>query len=145
MEITVLAVGRNRDAPCAALFDDYGARLPWALTVVELVPRRGQTGDAALLGALPRDAVVVALDELGRDLSSRQLATTIGGWREEARTRLAFLIGGPDGHGDGVRARADLVLSLGRMTWPHRLVRVMLAEQLYRAATILSGHPYHRD
>ena len=88
---------------------------------------------------------MVALDERGRDLTSRDLASTFGRWRDDARTRLAFLIGGPDGHGDAVRARADLLLSFGRMTWPHRLVRVMLAEQLYRAATILAGHPYHRD
>jgi 23S rRNA (pseudouridine1915-N3)-methyltransferase len=88
---------------------------------------------------------MVALDERGRDLTSRDLADQIAAWRRDGQRDLAFLVGGPDGLDDAVLARADLTLALGRMTWPHRLVPALLAEQLYRASTILTGHPYHRD
>jgi 23S rRNA (pseudouridine1915-N3)-methyltransferase len=93
----------------------------------------------------PADALVVALDERGVTLSSRDLAARLGGWRDSGRREIAFLIGGADGLGRAALDRAALVLSLGPMTWPHLLVRVMLAEQLYRAVAILQGHPYHRD
>ena len=97
-----------------------------------------------LLAAVPPGAALVALDERGRDLTSEALAGQLGRWRDEGARAAAFLIGGPDGLGAAARERAALVLSLGRMTWPHMLVRAMLAEQLYRATTILAGHPYHR-
>ena len=97
-----------------------------------------------LLAAVPPGAALVALDERGRDLTSEALADQLGRWRDEGARAAAFLIGGPDGLGAAARERASLVLSLGRMTWPHMLVRAMLAEQLYRATTILAGHPYHR-
>ncbi len=97
-----------------------------------------------LLAAVPPGAALVALDERGRDLTSEALAGQLGRWRDEGARAAAFLIGGPDGLGAAARERASLVLSLGRMTWPHMLVRAMLAEQLYRATTILAGHPYHR-
>jgi 23S rRNA (pseudouridine1915-N3)-methyltransferase len=98
-----------------------------------------------LAGAISRDAVVIALDENGRNLTSRALANRIGAWQTQGRSEFAFLVGGPDGLDPALIQRADLVLALGRMTWPHRLVRVLLAEQLYRAGTILAGHPYHRE
>ena len=97
-----------------------------------------------LLATVPAGAVVVALDERGRDLGSVEFADKMRGWRDGGTTDLAFLIGGADGHGDAVRERADLLLCLGRMTWPHMLVRALLAEQLWRAHSILTGHPYHR-
>ena len=98
-----------------------------------------------LLAAVPADAAVVALDESGQALSSRALAARIGRWRDDGRGCIAFLVGGADGLDDAVCARADLVLSFGKATWPHMLARAMLAEQLYRAQQILAGHPYHRD
>ena len=84
------------------------------------------------------------MDERGRDLKSRELADRIGRWRDDGVQDLAFAIGGADGLSQAVRDRADLLLAFGRATWPHMLVRAMLAEQIYRAQTILSGHPYHR-
>jgi 23S rRNA (pseudouridine1915-N3)-methyltransferase len=108
-------------------------------------PRRLAEEAERLSSAVARDGVLITLDEDGRNLTSRALATRIGAWQRQGRGGLAFLIGGPDGLDPALIRRADLVLALGRMTWPHRLVRVLLAEQLYRAGTILAGHPYHRD
>jgi 23S rRNA (pseudouridine1915-N3)-methyltransferase len=156
MRLAVLAVGRLRaDQPERALFDDYRLRFdrigrPLALgpiTVTEVEDRRnlGMTAEADLLArAIPAGAVVVALDERGAQMASPDLARALAGWRDGGRPDAAFLIGGADGLAPALRDRADLVLSFGRMVWPHMLVRVMLAEQLYRAATILSGSPYHR-
>jgi 23S rRNA (pseudouridine1915-N3)-methyltransferase len=152
MRVTIAAVGRDRSGPARELFDSYCRRCPWPIRLVEIAPRSAmplerRLADEAgrLLGAIPRDAALTALDERGRLLSSRSFATRIGAWQQEGRSDLAFLIGGPDGLAGDLLERADLVLALGRMTWPHLLVRVLLAEQIYRATTILAGHPYHRD
>ena len=151
MELLVVAVGRSRDAPILALFDEYARRCPWPIRLVEVQPkdsvppeRRMAAEAELLLAAIPPGAAVVALDEGGRDLASADLARQLGDWRDRYRRTTAFLIGGPDGLAESARAAADLRLAFGRQTWPHRLVRVMLAEQLYRATTILAGHPYHR-
>lgn len=98
-----------------------------------------------ILAALPTGARLVALDERGQAWTSRELADRLGQWRDQGTAALAFAIGGADGLGRAVIERADAVLSLGAMTWPHLLVRGMLLEQLYRAQQILAGHPYHRD
>lgn len=148
MRITVCAVGRVRRGPEQALWDDYTRRLSWPVTLREVEDKRGgperQTREAALLrAAVPEGAVVIALDGRGRALSSEAFADRLGQWRDGGRS-LAFLIGGADGLTDDLRGRADLLLSLGAMTWPHQLARVMLIEQIYRAASILAGHPYHR-
>ncbi len=133
------------------LFDDYAGRTVPAIQLREIEVRRRAAPDAlrrlegeALLEALPKGAVAVALDGGGSTLSSEGLAARLGDWRDGGRGEAAFLVGGADGHDPQVLARADLRLSLGAMTWPHLLVRVMLAEQLYRAQSILAGHPYHR-
>ena len=97
-----------------------------------------------LTKALPQGAALCVLDERGKTLSSPEFAQAIAGWRDAGRQDAAFVIGGADGVDPELRQRADLVISFGRLVWPHMLVRVMLAEQLYRAATILSGSPYHR-
>ncbi len=152
MRVTVVAVGRDRTGPFRHLFDDYAARCPWPVRLVEVTARanlpdeRRMAEEAErLLQAVPDGAVVVALDERGQDLDSQSFAARISHWQGEGRRELACLIGGPDGLAPAVLERADEILAFGRMTWPHRLVRVMLAEQLYRAATILAGHPYHRE
>lgn len=151
MRLTIAAVGRARPGPLRDLFDDYAGRSAWPLTLREVEARKGLSGAALkreeaalLLGVVPAGAAVVALDERGRDLDSAGFARLLGRWRDEGRGELAFLIGGADGHDDAVRDRAELLLSFGRLTWPHMLARTMLAEQIYRAQTILSGHPYHR-
>ena len=123
-------------------------RTPVALREVE--DKRAGTGRKAreadlLLSALPKNATVVALDERGKTLSSIQLAHALAAWRDDGTADIAFVIGGADGLDARVTQRADLVLSLGPMTWPHLMVRAMLAEQLYRAQQILAGHPYHRE
>lgn len=97
-----------------------------------------------LLALLPAGARVIALDERGRNIASEALAADIGRARDEACPAYALLIGGPDGLDDSLRARADLTIAFGAVTWPHQLVRALAAEQLYRAITILAGHPYHR-
>lgn len=105
----------------------------------------GREAEGVLLRrALPAGAPVVALDERGRMLGSRELASRLGTWRDEGARETVFLIGGADGLCPELRGEADLALSLGAMVWPHRLVRAMLAEQLYRASSILAGTPYHR-
>jgi len=151
MRVTIAAVGRDRSGPARDLFDEYCRRCSWSIRLVEVTPRsaipleRRLAEEAArLAAAIPREAALIALDQRGRLLSSRAFATRVAAWQQR-RGDLAFLIGGPDGLAEDLIKRAELVLALGRLTWPHRLVRVLLAEQLYRASTILAGHPYHRD
>ena len=155
MRITLLAVGRLRSGPESALVADYLDRfaktgrplgLP-TVQVVEVEDRRnlGMAAEAALLArAIPDGAAVVVLDERGEQMASPGFAARIAAFRDQARD-LCFVIGGADGLDPAIRDRADWQISLGRMVWPHMLVRVMLAEQLYRAATILAGGPYHRE
>jgi 23S rRNA (pseudouridine1915-N3)-methyltransferase len=154
MRILIAAVGRVRAGPERDLFEAYRRRLTWPLSLKEVEERRPlpaarlttREGEL-LLAALPAKAgglVVVALDERGKALASEAFARRIADWRDGGAQDLAFLIGGADGHAPAVRERADFVLSLGPMTWPHLMVRAMLAEQLYRAQQILAGHPYHR-
>ena len=149
MRLVVAAVGRGRDDPAQQIFESYRRRLPWPVELREA--RAGGGGDsgrereaAALLKGLPEGAYVVVLDGTGKALTSEAFAAHLARIRDDGATVVAFLIGGADGHGAPALARADMVLSFGPMTWPHLLVRAMLAEQLWRAASILSGHPYHR-
>jgi len=151
MRLKIAAVGRLRDVPGRAMFDEYAGRMVWPLVVREvelkrpLPPEDAKAEEARLLlDAIGRDAVVVALDERGAEWSSAELARRIGGWRDEGVPELAFAIGGADGHGRALIERAAATIAFGRMTWPHRLARIMLIEQLYRAQQILAGHPYHR-
>lgn len=154
MRILILAVGRAGAGPERDLFEHYRGRSRWPIALKEveergrLAPeelRRREAGK--LLAALPRRAAslrIVALDEHGDDLASEAFARRLGAWRDEGVAEAAFLIGGSHGLDAAARERADLVLALGRMTWPHLMVRGLLAEQIYRAQQILAGHPYHR-
>lgn len=142
MRLRILAIGRCRDAPIRELTERWLVRCSLPAELVELQPRGSEA--EALLAALPSEGRIVALDERGRDLGSAEIAATLGRWRDDGERLASFVIGGADGLDAAVLARADLRLAFGRATWPHMLVRAMLAEQLYRAGTILSGHPYHR-
>lgn len=155
MRLHLCAVGRLRAGPERDLVDDYLQRLdrsgrPLGLGPViehEVEDRKGGgiAGEGALLvRAIPDGAALCVLDERGKLLTSPEFAAHLAGWRDGGRQDAAFVIGGADGVDPALRARADLLLGFGRMVWPHMLVRVMLAEQLYRAATILAGAPYHR-
>ena len=151
MRITLAAVGRAKAGPTRDLYEHYSARLNWRLTLKEVDERRALAPEALkasegerLLAAVPEGARLIALDEAGRHLTSADFAELLGRWRDEGVQHLAIAIGGAEGLAEAVRARADLVLALGAMTWPHLLVRALVVEQLYRAQTILSGHPYHR-
>lgn len=155
MRLWLCAVGRLRAGPERALVEDYAARLtragrPLSLGPLEVREVDARGGGAAAEGALllraaPDGAQLVALDERGRAMGSPDLARALAGWRDDGARDAAFLIGGADGHGPAVRDAAHLVLSFGPMVWPHALARAMLAEQLYRATSILAGSPYHRE
>ena len=130
------------------LIDHYSKRIRWPINLREIDDRkfagnRDREG-VAILSAVPDGAVVVMLDERGYNLTSETLAQRISGWQNLRITNLVFVIGGADGLSENVRRRADLLIAFGAATWPHLLVRGMLAEQLYRAQQILTGHPYHR-
>lgn len=155
MRVHICAVGRLRGGPEKDLIDDYLTRFDRTgrslglgpARIVEVEDRKGGGMEAEatlLLGAAPKGALVCALDERGKTLNSPQFAEFLGRWRDEGRSDCAFVVGGADGIAPHLRAEVDMCLSFGKMVWPHMLVRVMLAEQLYRAASILAGSPYHR-
>ncbi len=155
MKIRIVAVGRLRPGPEATLVSDYVTRFDRTGRALGLGPveireveakKGGMAAEAALIekaaiGASP----LIALDERGKSLTSPQFAAQLADWRDQGRAEACMVIGGADGIAPELRTRADFRLSLGQMVWPHMLVRVMLAEQLYRAASILAGTPYHRE
>lgn len=152
MRFHLIAVGKFRGGPAQDLFRDYAARLNPPLALIEVEEKRALGTDRLkereaelLLAQVPAGALIVLLDERGREFSSADWARQLGQWRDRGVGDIALLIGGANGHGEGARLRAAVTLSLGRMTWPHMLVRGMVAEQLYRAQQILAGHPYHRE
>lgn len=155
MRLHICAVGRLRAGPERALVGDYLQRFDRTGRALGLGPATehevedrkggGMAVEAALLErVLPAGARIIALDERGRMMTSPDFAALLARWRDDGCQDVAFLIGGADGLAPDLRARADAALSLGPMVWPHLLVRVMIAEQIYRAASILSGAPYHR-
>ena len=160
MQLIVFAIGRMKTGPEQELAERYLGRLEKVgpsvgLTfggITEIVESRAGTASqrkadesAQCLALLnERATALVALDETGKSLSSKDFANRIGQMRDDGVRRALFAIGGPDGHDRELLQRADLTLSFGRMTWPHQIARILLAEQLYRAAAILAGHPYHR-
>lgn len=154
MKLIIGAVGRIKPGPEATLVDDYVKRFDGAgrgiglgpLTVEEVDARgKGQAEESALLSGriAPEDRVVI-LDERGKSLPSEAFSKLICDWRDDGVRCARFLIGGADGHMPALRERADLMISFGKATWPHMMVRAMVAEQLYRAAAIATNHPYHR-
>ena len=158
MRLSIAAVGRMKAGPERELVGRYleravGGGKPLALTgfdVIELTESRASSApsrkadEAKALRAVLPEGIVVALDERGKAIASEPLAHKIGRWRDDGRPAVSFVIGGADGLDPQFVVQADLVLSFSPLTWPHQMVRIMLAEQLYRTTTILSGHPYHR-
>lgn len=139
MLLHVIARGKIGRSPEADLMARYLKRVTWPIKLTEL-PDVGGT-----LPAPQSQAREVLLDEHGKQMSSEDFAALLGRWRDDGVREARFLIGAADGHGQEARAKADLLLGFGAMTWPHLMVRAMLAEQLWRATSILAGHPYHRS
>jgi 23S rRNA (pseudouridine1915-N3)-methyltransferase len=135
----IVARGKIGRSPEAELVDRYLKRTGWPTKVTELPDRGGKMPE------LPANGVTVTLDENGKSLSSTELAKALESWRDGGKREARFLIGAADGHDEEQRRNADLLLSFGPATWPHLLVRAMLAEQLFRATSILANHPYHRE
>lgn len=159
MRLTITAIGRMKSGPerdlanrylerlarsGAALGLDYAGLVEHAESRAEAAAERKRDEAARILAGLPEKTVLLALDETGKTLSSEDFASELARLRDEGVRDLGLVLGGPDGLDPEFRNRARLVLSLGRMTWPHQIARILLAEQLYRATTILAGHPYHR-
>lgn len=159
MRILVAAIGKLKKGPETELCERYRKRAAQTgrslgLRDIEILEikesraadahRRATEESIALANVIPQDAAVVLLDSRGENLDSAALAKLLAQWRDENRPGAAFIIGGPDGVAETLYQKADLKLAFGAATWPHQMVRVLLLEQLYRAATILAGHPYHR-
>ena len=139
MLLHIVARGKIGRSPEAELVDRYLKRIAWPSKVTELPDRGGKVAD------LPANSVTIVLDERGQAVSSTDLARKLEAWRDGGKREARFLIGAADGHEEEQRRAADLLLSFGPATWPHLLVRAMLAEQLFRATSILANHPYHRE
>ena len=139
MLLHVIARGKIARSPEAELVARYEKRLTWAVKFTELPETGGRIPDPQM------PCKTVLLDERGKDISSEKLAETLGRWRDDGMRECRFVLGAADGHSQEERDAADLLLAFGKATWPHLLARAMLAEQLYRATTILAGHPYHRS
>ena len=150
MQLSIVAIGKGRGSPETTLTQSWLSRLKPAGQIIEIEsklpagPKRTEDEALRLLRAIPDGAALGVLDPRGKDYSSEELAALIGGWRDDGFGSAFFAIGGADGHADILRQKANHTIALGRATWPHMLFRAMLAEQLYRANTILAGHPYHR-
>jgi 23S rRNA (pseudouridine1915-N3)-methyltransferase len=159
MRIVVIAVGRLKQGPEHELAEAYRKRFEAigrtlglrAIEILEIRESRAQDAERrrteesiAIANVIPERATLVVLDERGENLGSAALASLLREWRAEDRPAVCFVIGAANGLADTLRVRANLKLAFGAATWPHQLVRTMLLEQLYRAGTILAGHPYHR-
>jgi 23S rRNA (pseudouridine1915-N3)-methyltransferase len=152
MRLTLIAVGRAKARPERDLFDHFKRRITMPFELREVEEKKHFSGlelklrEANLLNAaVPEGAVRIALDEKGKDLTSREFTNKISQWRDESIRDAAFIIGGVDGLDARFLKKCDLIMCFGKQTWPHMLVRSLVAEQLYRAQCILAGHPYHRD
>lgn len=139
MQLHIVARGKIGRSPEAELVDRYLKRIQWPTKVTELPDTGGKIPDVA------GTTRIVMLDELGENLPSKTIAERLGAWRDDGVREARFLIGAADGFDDAQRAQADLLISFGRATWPHMMARAMLAEQLWRATSILANHPYHRE
>jgi 23S rRNA (pseudouridine1915-N3)-methyltransferase len=148
MKIRIRAVGKLKDKSLLALIDEYSKRMTWNVRIDEIESAKNSTSEkeaVLLLKDIPASAAIIALDERGESLTSPAFAKKMSEWsRLSGGKEIFFLVGGADGFAPQVREKATFLLSFGKQTWPHMLIRVMMLEQIYRAQQILSGHPYHR-
>ena len=146
MKVTIAAIGKcKKNSPEKMLIDEYVKRMSWTVLIKE-VDNSTQAEEAHFLqSVIPHGAKVVVLDERGENMKSTELAEKVSNWQLNGCSELCFLIGGADGQLQSTRDRADLLLSFGKLTLPHMLMRAVLAEQIYRIQTIIAGHPYHRE
>jgi 23S rRNA (pseudouridine1915-N3)-methyltransferase len=149
MKIRIIAVGRQKASPMQDLCDEYLKRIKWKVSLKEIDAPKGSTSaqEAPLiLKQLEKPAFIIALDERGETLSSPEFSQKLEKWQNQAPgNEITFLIGGADGFDAEIRKKANFLMSFGKQTWPHMMVRVMLLEQVYRAQQISAGHPYHRQ
>jgi 23S rRNA (pseudouridine1915-N3)-methyltransferase len=153
MRIILAAVGKMKhQSPYLEALSDFQKRTKWDISIKEVEEKRPLASQELkekeaelLLNSLPSDAIIIALDEQGVQKTSPEFATLLKQYEDKGTRTLAFLIGGVAGHGTLIHQKAHMLLSLGKMTWPHMLVRLLLMEQIYRAQTILTGHPYHKE
>lgn len=146
MKATIIAIGKcKKNSPEAAIIAEYVKRSGWDVVIKEKDNSTQEDEAKFLQQSIPHGAKVIVLDERGENLKSTELAQKIETWFNNGTSEICFLIGGADGHLQSTRDKADLILSFGKLTLPHMLMRAVLSEQIYRIQTILSGHPYHRE
>jgi len=152
MKIHLFAIGKMKSGPAMTLCQDYLKRMKTPVIIREFEVKKNLSGDELkraesklFLDEMPTDRTVIALDERGKNLSSHEIVNKIESFQMVGTKNLVFLIGGANGHDESIRAQANLLLSFGKATWPHMMVRTMVLEQIYRAYSILDGHPYHRE
>lgn len=146
MKITIIAIGKLKNKSAESeIISEYAKRLNWNLVFKEMDNATQEKEAVFLQSSIPANAKVVVLDERGENLSSQNFAKQIEKWQISGTSEICFLIGGADGHLEETRKKADLIFSFGKQTLPHMLMRAVLVEQIYRAETIIKGHPYHRE
>jgi 23S rRNA (pseudouridine1915-N3)-methyltransferase len=152
MNIHILSIGKFKNNPQKEIFETYLKRLPWNVVLRELEVKSAVNGEVLkqkegelLLGSVPGSAKIILLDEKGKNFSSKEFADQIQTYQDNGQNNLAFIIGGASGVSEEVKKKSQLILSLGKLTFPHMMVRSILAEQLYRAYSIINNHPYHRE
>lgn len=146
MKATIIAIGKcKKNSSEAAIINEYVKRSGWQLTIKEKDNSSQKDEADFLVSSIPHGAKVIVLDERGDNLKSTELASKIADWQLNGVSEICFLIGGADGHLQSTRDKADMLLSFGKLTLPHMLMRAVLAEQIYRIQTIIAGHPYHRE
>ena len=146
MKVTIIAIGKcKKNSPEYALIEEYKKRSNWEIIIKEKDNSNQKDEAEFLQSSIPSGAKVVVLDERGENIKSLDFAAKLESWENSSCQNICFLIGGADGHLESTRKRADLLLSFGKMTLPHMLMRAVLSEQIYRAQTIIHHHPYHRE
>ena len=145
MKFHILAIGHLKQGPEKDLLEQYRKRITWPLTIKELNPRKPSDTSSLILENIPDSSAVIALDERGKNLNSLEFSGLIQNYLDSGVKNLSFLIGGADGFEETIISKADHLISFGRLTWPHMVVRALLVEQLYRSQQIINRHPYHRE